>query len=411
MVSKYDVLIIGGGVIGTAIARQFGITLGAGVKVAIVEKEASFAYHTSGRNSGVVHSGINQTPGSLKAKFCVEGNRKLRQYAKAKGIPLEECGTVVLAKDKNEQHVIRELYRRGRTNGVPGLEILDARALSVIEPHANAVEALHSPTGSITDSRWLVRSFAGDAKALGVSVFLGTRVREFKAENGGLTVETNNGEIGCRLLVNAGGLYADKIARKLGHSRRYSIVPFRGQYFKLTKEKRVLVRGMIYPSPNLEFPFLGVHFTKRTDGSVILGPNAVLAGGREAYTPSDFSVRETLQALTFPGLIRAAFNPVFIRMAASEFHTAWDVTRFISLAKQLVPEVESGDLLMDTSGIRAQLMSTKGKLVDDFVIEWGEDSVHILNSVSPGMTCSLPFADYVVAQAVERGYVPSNAKR
>ncbi len=405
MTSKYDLVILGGGVIGTAIARQFATKLGGRTKIALVEKEASLASHASGRNSGVVHSGINQKPGSMKGKFCVEGNRKLRQYARARRIPLEECGTVVLAKDRKEQHVLRELYRRGEANGVPDLEILDARLLAKIEPHARAVEALHSPTGSIVDSRWLVRSLAEDAKALGVSILLGTGVRGFKVENSGLKIETTQGEIACQLFVNSGGLYADRIARKLGCSRNYSIVPFRGQYFKLREEKRSLVRSMIYPSPNLEFPFLGVHFTKRTDGSVILGPNAVLAAGREAYSPNDFSIRETLQTFTFPGLIRAAFNPVFTRMAASELLTAWDGKRFIALAKLLVPEVEPSDFFRDAAGIRAQLISTKGNLVDDFVIEWGENSVHVLNSVSPGMTCSLPFAEYVVEKTLERGYV------
>ncbi len=209
----------------------------------------------------------------------------------------------------------------------------------------------------------------------------------------------------CRLLINCAGLHADRIARMVGLSRRYSIVPFKGQYYRLRDKKKGLVRSMVYPPPDLEFPFLGVHFTKRVNGDILIGPNATLVGGREGYSITGYSVKDSLEMVSFPGFIRASINPRFAKLVLRELYTSASRRRFVELARELVPLVDEGDIVADTAGIRAQLLNDRGELVDDFVLEWGHSSIHVLNSVSPGMTCAMPFAEYVVGQAEERGYL------
>ena len=401
---NFDVLIVGGGIIGCAVARQL-VTLNPGLRVGLVEKERSLACHTSGRNSGVIHSGFNQAPGTLKAKFCVDGNAKLRAYCRAKGVEFEECGTLVISRTDGEARVIRELERRGRINGVPGLRIIDREELSRLEPNVAPAEALYSPTGSIVDSRGLVFAIAREAEERGAEMITSVRVLSLREGESGVRVFTTAGEMHCKLLINCAGLHADRIARMLGHSRRYSIVPFRGQYYKLRDEKKGLVRSMVYPPPDLEFPFLGVHLTKRVNGDVLIGPNATLVGGREGYSITGYKVKEILEMVSFPGFIRASLNPRFAKLVLRELYTSASKGKFVELARELVPLIERDDIIADIAGIRAQLLNDGGELVDDFVLEWGHSSIHVLNSVSPGMTCAMPFTEYVVGQAIDRGYL------
>lgn len=371
-----------------------------------MEKERSLAYHTSGRNSGVIHSGFNQTPGTLKAKFCVDGSARLRSYCRERGVKFEEGGTLVLARNERGRRVIGELERRGRMNGVPGLRIIDRKELSTLEPDVASGEALHSPTGGIVDSRGLVFSMAREAEQSGAELMMGVKVLSIDEEGQRrVRVSTTAGEMECQLFINCAGLHADRIARMVGLSRRYSIVPFRGQYYRLRDERKGLVRSMVYPPPDLEFPFLGVHFTKRVNGDILIGPNATLVGGREGYSIAQYSARDSLEMASFPGFIRASLNPRFAKLVLREFYTSASKKRFVDLARELVPLIDEGDLILDTAGIRAQLLNDRGELVDDFVLEWGRSSIHVLNSVSPGMTCAMPFADYVVRQAEERGYL------
>jgi len=401
---NFDVLIVGGGIIGCAVARQL-VTLNPGLRVGLVEKERSLACHTSGRNSGVIHSGFNQAPGTLKAKFCVDGNAKLRAYCRAKGVEFEECGTLVISRTDGEARVIRELERRGRINGVPGLRIIDREELSRLEPNVAPAEALYSPTGSIVDSRGLVFAIAREAEERGAEMITSVRVLSLREGESGVRVFTTAGEMHCKLLINCAGLHADRIARMLGHSRRYSIVPFRGQYYKLRDEKKGLVRSMVYPPPDLEFPFLGVHLTKRVNGDVLIGPNATLVGGREGYSITGYKVKEILEMVSFPGFIRASLNPRFAKLVLRELYTSASKGKFVELARELVPLIDEDDIIADIAGIRAQLLNDGGELVDDFVLEWGHSSIHVLNSVSPGMTCAMPFTEYVVGQAIDRGYL------
>jgi L-2-hydroxyglutarate oxidase len=401
---NFDVLIVGGGIIGCAVARQL-VTSNSGLNVGLLEKERTLAFHTSGRNSGVIHSGFNQAPGTLKAKFCVDGNARLRAYCRAKGVEFEECGTLVVSRSDRERRVIQELERRGRTNGVPGLKIIDREELSRLEPNVAPGEALCSPTGCIVDSRGLVFAIAREVEERGAELIKGVRVVSLREEKGGVRVVTTAGEMDCKLLINCAGLHADRIARMLGLSRRYSIVPFRGQYYRLRDEKRGVIRSMVYPPPDLEFPFLGVHLTKRVNGDVLIGPNATLVGGREGYSITGYSVKDSFEMVSFPGFLKAALNPRFAKLVLRELYTSASRKRFVDLAKGLVPLIDEGDIVADTAGIRAQLLNDRGNLVDDFVLECGRSSIHVLNSVSPGMTCAMPFAEYVVRQAWDRGYL------
>jgi len=401
---NFDVIIVGGGIIGCAVARQLIIS-NSGLRVGLVEKERSLACHTSGRNSGVIHSGFNQAPGTLKAKFCVEGNARLRAFCRARGVEFEECGTFVISRTDSEARVIRELERRGRINGVPGLRIIDREELLRHEPNVASAEALYSATGSIVDSRGLVFAIATEAEERGAKLLKGVRVVSLHEGKSGVKVTTTAGDMECGLLINCAGLHADRIAKMVGLSRRYSIVPFKGQYYRLRDERKGLIRSMVYPPPDLEFPFLGVHLTKRVNGDIILGPNATLVGGREGYSIARYSVGDSLAMASFPGFIRASLNPRFARLVLGELHASTSKKRFVERARELVPLIDEGDLVLDTAGIRAQLLNDRGELVDDFVLEWGHSSIHVLNSVSPGMTCAMPFAEYVVGQAIDRGYL------
>ncbi len=401
---RFDVVIVGGGVIGCAIAQQLAISRPT-VRIALLEKEETLAYHTSGRNSGVIHSGFNQTPGTLKAKFCVEGNSALRAFSKGNGVRFEKCGTLVVSRTNDDRRVIRELERRGRLNGVPGVRIIDQSELSRLEPNVAGVEALYSPTGSVVDSRGLVYAIAREAEQRNAKIITGVEVISLREAGSDVIVSTTKGELACNLLVNCAGLHADRIARMLDLSRRHKVIPLKGQYYRLRREKSGLIRSMVYPPPNLEFPFLGVHFTKRVNGDVILGPNATLVGGREGYSVGDYDPLEVLEMLSFPGFLRASLNPKFVKLILGELYTSARRSRFIKLARELVPTVAKEDFTKDTAGIRAQLLSDRGELLDDFLIEWGENSIHVLNAISPGMTCSIPFAGYVVQQAEDRGYL------
>jgi L-2-hydroxyglutarate oxidase LhgO len=403
---RFDIIIVGGGVIGCAMARHFSMSA-PNRSIALLEKEDVLAAHTSGRNSGVIHAGFNQKPTSLKAKFCVEGNRRLRAYCSNRRVKFEQCGTVVVAKNDAELGILEELEGRGMMNGTPGLRIVDQTGLHEVEPNASGEWALLAPTGSIVDSSGLVKAMAIEASSHGAKILTGLKVVACAETSEGITVRTKTGVFSCNLLINCGGLYADKIASMVGLAKNYRIIPFKGQYYRLKENLQGIIKSMIYPAPNLEFPFLGVHLTKRVNGNVILGPNAVIAPGREAYSLSNANPKEIFDMVAFPGLLRGATNIKFLKLILRELQIAMSKRRFLDLARALVPAISGNNVVIDTAGIRAQLMNTRGELVEDFLIEWGKHSIHILNSVSPGMTCSMPFADYVFNEAETRGYLQS----
>ena len=361
----------------------------------VLEKESSPGLHASGRNSGVVHSGINQKPGSLKAKLCVRGGYMLKEFCRNNGVAMREVGTVVLARTDKEIDVIQEQEVRAKKNGVEGVRIVDREELSRIEPFANAKEALISPLGAIVDSQNLVAKIVEDGRRNAVQYVFDAKVVKIEDRHDSLTVSTHHDQFYCKYLINCAGLYADRIAQLMGAGRDYCIVPFRGDYYRLRTERSYLVNSMIYPAPNLRVPFLGVHLTRRTDGSVIVGPNALLAFGREKYRDREINWKETLRMLFDIRFAKLMSNEEFMKLALHELRLSLSKEEFAKAARELVPEIRSHDLLHDQSGIRAQLIDARGHLVDDFVFERTERSFHLLNSVSPGMTSALAFAEDV----------------
>ena len=391
----WDVAVVGAGIVGCSIAREIRLRQ-PNKSVIVLEKEDRAGAHTSSRNSGVIHSGINQKPGSLKAALCVRGSTLLRDFCRKSGIPEREVGTVVAARNDLESATIRELERRANANGVQGVKIVDQKELKQIEPYAVAMEALISPTGAIVDSGLLVSGMAADATRNGASLVFDAKVQGISDQGGELIVKTSKSDFHVKFLINCAGLYADQVAWMMDVGRDYFVVPFRGDYCRLKTESSHLVNSMIYPAPNLELPFLGIHLTKRTDGSVIVGPNASLALGRENYKGSGMNWGETLRMISNSRFVRLMADFDFLQIAIEELNLSISKKAFLKAARELVPSISDDDLQPDQSGMRAQLVDRKGHLVDDFLFERTDKSFHILNAVSPAMTSALSFAEHVV---------------
>jgi L-2-hydroxyglutarate oxidase len=394
----WDVAVVGAGIVGCSIAREIKLRQ-PNKSVIVLEKESRAGAHTSSRNSGVIHSGINQNPGSLKAAMCVRGSALLRDFCKKSGIPVREVGTVVVARNDLESATIRELERRANANDVQGVRMVDQNELKRIEPYAVAREALISPTGAIVDAGQLVSGMAVDAAKNGVSMVFDAKVKGILDKGDELAVKTPKSDFYVKFLVNCAGLYADQVAWMMDVGRDYFVIPFRGDYYRLKAESSYLVNSMIYPAPNLELPFLGIHLTKRTDGSVIVGPNASLALGRENYKNSGINWDEALRMISNIRFARLIADFDFLRIALGELKLSISKKAFLKTAQTLVPAISEGDLLPDQSGMRAQLVDGKGHLVDDFLFERTDKSFHVLNAVSPAMTSALSFAEHVVSLA------------
>jgi L-2-hydroxyglutarate oxidase LhgO len=308
---------------------------------------------------------------------------------------MREVGTVVLARSDEESATLMELQRRAKANGVPSVQLLDQEMLKRIEPFARANEALLSPTAAIVNCGQLVASVAADAAKRGVSMILGAEVREILDKRDRLLIKTPKSDFQARYLVNCSGLHADQVAWMMDVGRDYCVIPFRGDYYHLRPERRFLVNSMIYPAPNLELPFLGIHLTRRTDDSVIVGPNAWLALGREQYKGSSINWHDTVRMLCDLRFARLMSEMDFLKIALKELRLSLSKGAFAEAARQLVPEIRKDDLVPDQSGIRAQLVDRRGRLADDFVFDRTENSFHVLNAVSPAMTSALAFAEHV----------------
>ncbi len=416
----YQAIIVGAGVIGCAVARALAARRPSW-KILVLEKEPDVARHTSGRNSGVIHSGFNAAPGTLKARFCVEGNRRLREYCRTRNVTMLEVGTVVVAVEPEDELTLAELERRGRENGVPGITLIDHERLKTLEPHTagrisaagapsadvsdagriSRSAALFSPTGSIVDSTGVVRAYASEARDAGVEFSFFKKVRSVEPGGAGFWIQTDVDRHESVFFINCAGLYADQIAHQLGVAPDLRIFPFRGDYFRLVGDKSHLVRSMIYPAPNIKYPFLGIHFTKKVTGEVLVGPNAVLAFGRESYTPLDIQWTETVQMILTRHFWNMISGPDFRSLALDQLKTTLFKRAFLNGARRLLPDLGPRDFVRAQSGNRAQLVNSRGELVEDLVLERSGRSIHVLNAVSPGLTCSLPFADYVVDELLK----------
>lgn len=395
---KYDVAIVGGGCIGCSVAKYLAEK--SELDICILEKEYFLAQHQSGRNSGVLHPGFNYPPGSLKAEYATKGTTLLKEFAADHNIPLEEFGVVVIAKTEREISHIQQLREWATENGVSAT-LIGRSKLEELEPRANGRHALHCPEAASIDSQKYVYALATVVENRGVDIHLGQRVESLTNRNSTVEIQTNAGHFEADYLVNAAGLYADQLAHQVGVGEGYQIIPFRGEYYELVPQKRHLCRSMIYPTPDPELPFLGVHFTRRTDGRVIVGPNAVLAFAREAYKNTDFNFKEFSTTLTFPGFWNLFRDKKLVKIAWEEFNKSYRKSKFVEASQTLIPDVERADFTRSYAGTRAQLVTREGQLVEEPVFLEGPDSLHILNAVSPGLTSSLPFGNYLAERVLE----------
>lgn len=382
--STLDVLMVGAGIVGLATAYELSLRH-PDLRIAVVEKEQEPGAHQSGHNSGVLHSGVYYTPGSLKARLCVDGKRRMTDFADEHGIGYELCGKLIVATDESELGRLQDLHDRGTANGVQGLESIGPERLRELEPHATGVRALHSPTTGIIDFAAVVRALARLLRERGVTVMTGTEVLDIDDRGATQLVRTSRGELEARGVVTCAGIRSDRLAKATRPP--VQLVPFRGDYYTLTPEARYLTNSLIYPVPDPTLPFLGVHFTKRWDGEVWAGPNAVLAFARDGYKRTDLNVRDLVETLAYPGFRKMAAK--HLRSGLSEMWRDVVKPAFVKDLQRYVPEVRSQDLVFGPSGVRAQALDRDGALVDDFVITSRGRSLHVLNAPSPAATASL----------------------
>lgn len=388
-----NVVIIGGGIIGLAVAERASR---AGKQVVVLEKEDGWALHQTGRNSGVIHAGPYYKPGSLKARMCVEGNASMRLFATENDIPHEFTGKLIVATNEKELPNLKELERRAHANGVP-VRWLTAAEAHEYEPHVSCVAALRVETTGIIDYGAVSRRLADMSTERGAEMVLGAKATAIRSENGRIVVEHSKGTTRADSLINCAGLHSDKVARLAGLSPAARIVPFRGEYFHLSKEKEHLVQGLIYPVPDPDLPFLGVHLTKMIDGSRHAGPNAVTALGRESYSWAKMNIPEALGDVTYPGFLRMASRN--IPVGVKEVLRSFSKRMFAESLSRLVPGIEAQDLTRSPAGIRAQAIARDGKLVDDFLFELAPRQVHVLNAPSPAATSALVIAEHICRKA------------
>ena len=385
----FDTAVIGGGILGLATARALGLRSNG--TVIVLEAEDTLACHQTGHNSGVIHSGLYYRPGSLKAENCRLGREAMYAFCDEHEIPHERCGKLVVATSTSERPWLDELERRGRANGLSDLTRLEKDELREHEPHVAGVAGLHVPMTGIVDYRQVSQAIAGDVRERDGEIRTGARLVGFRRDNGCFILETTTGVVSAKRLVSCAGLQSDRVARLCGVTPSVRIVPFRGEYYRLESHKASLVRNLIYPVPDPNFPFLGVHFTRMIGGGIEAGPNAVWALKREGYSRTAFSVADTASALTWPGFWKMAGR--HWRTGCGELWRSWNKAAFVRALQKLLPEIREDDVAPHGAGVRAQAVAGDGSLLDDFAIERGENQLHVLNAPSPGATASLAIGD------------------
>ncbi|MCB0306587.1 MAG: L-2-hydroxyglutarate oxidase [Calditrichaeota bacterium] len=394
MADQVDIAVIGGGIVGLAAALALS---GRGrYSLALLEAEAELAAHQTGHNSGVIHSGLYYRPGSLKAQNCTRGREALYRFCETHNIPHERCGKIVVATRPEELPILDNLAERGRANGLK-LRRLSAEELREHEPHAAGIAGLWVPETGIVDYREVAQAYARQIEAQGGQIRLRSRVRAVQREGGRLRLLSASGEMSARLLINCAGLQADRVARLCGSDPGLRIVPFRGEYYELRPDKRHLVRNLIYPVPDPQFPFLGVHFTRMIGGGVEAGPNAVLAFRREGYRRSSFSLRDAWETLSDPGFRILARR--HWRMGLGEFYRSFSKPAFVRALQRLLPALQMSDLRRGGAGVRAQALFPDGRLADDFHIVEAPGMIQVLNAPSPAATASLSIGETIAALA------------
>lgn len=400
MTPSYDIIIVGGGIVGAAtfykMQRRFPH-----LEILLIEKENRLADHQTGNNSGVIHSGIYYKPGSLKAVNCVNGRRELVEFAKKHNIPHDICGKLIVAADASELGFLEKIYQSGVDNGIEGMQRVSPEQIREIEPHVKGIDGVHVGCTGIIDFRRATEVMCelGVAAQNKSKVNLGEEVLGFERDGEWTNVKTNKSSYKGRYLIVCGGLQADRLAKKDGVNLKEKVVGFRGDYYELADHAKHMVKHLIYPVPNPEFPFLGVHFTRMTDGSIECGPNAVFTFKREGYGKTDFSLRDTIDALSYIGTWRLFMGNM--KYGLDEYRRAFSKKLFLKTLQRLIPDLTMEDIVPGRAGVRALLLREDGDTRDDFRIEYTDHSIHVLNAPSPAATASLAIGDNIVEMAIQ----------
>ena len=390
----YNYIIIGGGIVGLSTAMTLSQRFPT-AKIALLEKESSGAAHQTGHNSGIIHSGIYYKPGSYKAKLCRQGNQSMVAFCEQQGIDYKICGKVIVATEEHELPLLENLYQRGLENNLDITKIT-LEQVKEIEPHVSCLAGIKVKSTGIVDYKQVCRKYAEIAQAQGVELHFNTCVTGIKSTPEGHIIETTKGEYQTKFLINCGGLYSDRLTELAKEQAPAKIVPFRGEYYELTPEKNYLVNGAIYPVPNPNFPFLGVHFHPSVDGKVHAGPNAVLGFKREAYNKFDFDLKEFMETMTYPGFWKLAAK--YPKDGLAEMIRSYSKTIFVRSLQRLIPEVEAEDIVPSPAGVRAQALKIDGSMVDDFLFVNGDKALHVCNAPSPAATASIEIGKQIVAR-------------
>ena len=397
----YDFAVIGGGIVGLSTAMTLGQQY-PNAKILVLEKESRWAFHQTGNNSGVIHSGIYYKPGSYKAKFCRDGAQSMVDFCRSHNIPHEICGKVIIATQEKELPQLETLYQRGLENGLEVARLTKEEVLEY-EPHVDCIAGVRVVSTGIADYKQVCQKYAELAGAQGADLRLNTRVNRMVETAAGRVLETNQGRFEAKYVINCAGLQSDRVAKMGNVDPQAKIIPFRGEYYELTPAKRHLVKGLIYPVPNPDFPFLGVHFTRMIDGSVHAGPNAVLSLKREGYKKTDFDLRDFVEVMTFPGFWKLAAKNA--DEGIQEIIRSFSKAAFVRSLQRLIPEVQMEDVVPTHAGVRAQALMNDGKLVDDFLIIDGKNSMHVCNAPSPAATSSLEIGKAIVDRIPEQQHL------
>src|SRR6476661_2022317 len=402
-----DIVVVGAGIVGLATAREI-LRRRPGTKLVVLEKEAQIGQHQTGHNSGVIHAGIYYKPGTLKARLCVAGAAELIQYSEEKAIPYRLCGKLIVATDEAELPRLAELERRATANGCQGIRMVEADEIREIEPYCRGIRALWSPMTGIVDYGVVAYNYLCDIQATGGEICVNHGVTGISRSTDGSIVRTDRGDFVAKQVIACAGIYSDRVARMTDAPASPLIAPFRGDYYMLRPERRDLIRTNIYPVPDPQFPFLGVHFTPLINGDIWLGPNAVLAFSREGYRFRDVNLRDMVRLFTSRGFLK--FGRKHWRTGIDEMARDLSKKRFLASLQRYVPELIEDDLVPGPSGVRAQALTTGGEMVDDFVIDRQESILHVRNAPSPAATSSLQIGKYIVdalAEADDRYRAPA----
>ncbi len=381
-----DIAIVGGGIVGLATAYYLTQKF-EDKKIVVLEKESELAFHQTGNNSGVIHSGLYYKPGSLKAKNCIEGYNMLIDFCNENKIPYDLCGKLVVATDKSELGRLRDLYDRGRENGLEGLELLDKEQIKEIEPHLACIQGIRVPQTGIIDYKVVCNKLAEKIELSGGDIHLNTLVRSIDDSGEEVQIVTNKSFVECKMVINCAGLYSDKVASLHLGNIDTKIIPFRGEYYELTTEAEHLVKHLIYPVPDPAFPFLGVHFTRMISGGIEAGPNAVFAFKKEGYKRTDFDFKEFFASLLWPGFQKVMLK--YWKTGLGEMYRSFNKKAFTKALQRLVPEIKEEHLVESPAGVRAQACDRTGGLLDDFKLITEKRAIHVINAPSPAATSSL----------------------